>query len=97
VAKPTKHYDTWRIRWTDETGKRRSATFTEKKTAELALRKAELEAEVRRRGLRPLSWSPGRFSTRPSTGAPTALPRSAARGTTSPCSGSSSRTSAGCF
>lgn len=61
MAKPTKHYDTWRIRWTDETGKRRSATFTEKKTAELALRKAELEAEERRRGLRPPELQPRTF------------------------------------
>jgi hypothetical protein len=57
VAKPTKHYDTWRIRWTDETGKRRSAAFTEKKTAELALRKAE----ERRRGLRAPELEPRTF------------------------------------
>jgi len=43
MAKPIKHHGNWRIRWTDATGKRRSQTFTEKKTAELALRKAELE------------------------------------------------------
>ena len=50
MAKPTKHYDKWRIRWTDEAGTRHSKTFTERKTAELALRKVEIEVEERRRG-----------------------------------------------
>lgn len=50
-----------RIRWTDATGKRRSQTFTEKKTAELALRKADLETEERRRGLRPPEPEPRTF------------------------------------
>jgi integrase len=62
VAKPTKHYDKWRIRWTDEAGKRHSKTFTERKTAELALRKVEIEVEERRRGLRPPELQPRRFS-----------------------------------
>ena len=44
MSKPVPHYDKWRIRWTDEKGTRRSKTFTEFKTADLALRKAELEA-----------------------------------------------------
>ncbi len=62
MAKASKHYDKWRIRWTDETGKRRSKTFTERKTAELALRKVEIEVEERRRGLRPPEIQPRRFS-----------------------------------
>jgi hypothetical protein len=61
MAKPIKHHGKWRIRWTDATGNRRSQTFTEKKTAELALRKAELETEERRRGLRPPELAPRSF------------------------------------
>lgn len=61
MAKPIKHHGKWRIRWTDATGKRRSQTLTEKKTAELALRKAELETEERRRGLRPPELAPRSF------------------------------------
>lgn len=62
MSKPVPHYDKWRIRWTDEKGTRRSKTFTEFKTADLALRKAELEAEERRRGLRAPEMEPCPFS-----------------------------------
>lgn len=62
MAKPTKHYDKWRVRWTDETGKRKSQTFADRKTAELALRKAELAVEERRRGLRPPQLEPRCFT-----------------------------------
>lgn len=46
----------------DAKGKRRSQTFTEYETAELALRKAELETEERLRGLRPPELEPRKFS-----------------------------------
>ncbi|HVZ34680.1 MAG TPA: hypothetical protein VG963_19765, partial [Polyangiaceae bacterium] len=62
MAKPAKHYDKWRIRWTDETGQRHSETFSDRKHAELALRKAELEVEERRHGLRPPHLEPRCFS-----------------------------------
>jgi integrase len=52
MGKPIRHYDKWRIRWTDENGKRRSRTFTDRKAAALALKRQELEVEERRRGLR---------------------------------------------
>jgi integrase len=37
MSKPIKHYDKWRIRWTDHEGKRRSATFPTKSEANLKL------------------------------------------------------------
>ena len=52
MSKPTKHYGKWRIRWIDEHGERQSAVLDEFKTALLVLRKNELEADERRRGLR---------------------------------------------
>ncbi len=58
MGKPRKHYGKWRVRYTDERGKRRSKTFTEKKTAELALKQAEILVEERKKGLRPLEIVP---------------------------------------
>jgi integrase len=52
MAKPTKHYGRWRIRWVDEHGRRQSAVFDDYKTAAFELRKNELEVDERRRGLR---------------------------------------------
>ncbi len=52
MAKPTKHYDKWRIRWTDERGKRRSDVFDDFKTASHELKKRETEAEEIKQGLR---------------------------------------------
>lgn len=52
MAKPTKHYGTWRIRWTDENGKRRSEVFDDFKTASFELKKRESESEEVIRGQR---------------------------------------------
>lgn len=52
MAKPTKHYGRWRIRWVDENGERQSAVYDDFKTATFELRKNELEVEERHRGLR---------------------------------------------
>jgi integrase len=52
MAKPTKHYGRWRIRWVDESGQRQSAVYDDFKTATFELRKNEIEVEERRRGLR---------------------------------------------
>lgn len=52
MAKPVKHYGKWRIRWIDERGERRSATYDDYKTAVFMLKKLETEAEEVRRGLR---------------------------------------------
>lgn len=62
MGKPRKHYGKWRVRFTDERGKRRSKTFTDKKTAELALKQAEILVEERKKGLRPLEIEPKRFA-----------------------------------
>lgn len=62
MSKPVKHYDKWRIRWVDAKGQRRSKTFTEYESAELALKKAQVEEEERRRGLRPPELQPRRCS-----------------------------------
>lgn len=52
MAKPTKHYDKWRIRWTDHLGKRQSEVFDDFKTASYELKKKEAEAEEVKKGLR---------------------------------------------
>lgn len=62
MSKPVKHYDKWRIRWVDAKGQRRSKTFTQYESAELALRKVQVEEEERRRGLRPPELQPRRFA-----------------------------------
>lgn len=62
MSKPTKHYGRWRIRWTDETGKRRSEVHEDFKEASHALRQHEIEAEERRRGNRPSPPTPRSFA-----------------------------------
>jgi integrase len=62
MAKPTKHYGRWRIRWTDETGKRCSEVHDDFKVATHALRQHEVEAEERRRGVRPVPAAPKTFA-----------------------------------
>lgn len=52
MAKPTKHYDKWRIRWTDENGQRHSEVFDDFKTASYELKKHEAEVEEIKQGLR---------------------------------------------
>lgn len=41
----------WRARWTDERGERRTSTFSTRSDADLALKRAEVEVEERKRGL----------------------------------------------
>lgn len=53
MAKPIKHRGKYRIRWTDENGKRRSEVHRTHADAQQALRKRQAEAEDIRRGLRP--------------------------------------------
>ena len=43
MAKPTKHRDKWRIRWTDHAGKRQSEVYVRYKDAEQALRRHQIE------------------------------------------------------
>ncbi|HWZ88539.1 MAG TPA: tyrosine-type recombinase/integrase [Polyangiaceae bacterium] len=52
MAKPVKHYGKWRIRWTDETGLRKSEVLDDYRTALLKLREHEVQAEQIRQGLR---------------------------------------------
>lgn len=48
MAKPTKHRDKWRIRWTDHTGARQSEVYDRYRGAEQALRRHQIEvAEIR--------------------------------------------------
>ncbi|MCK6575710.1 site-specific integrase, partial [Myxococcota bacterium] len=47
------NYGKWRIRWIDATGNRRSAVFDSYKEAELALHRAEIEADDIRTGVKP--------------------------------------------
>ena len=48
IAKPTKHRDKWRIRWTDHNGSRQSEVFNRYRDAEQALRRHQTEvAEIR--------------------------------------------------
>lgn len=53
MGKPRKHYGRWRIRWTDENGKRHSQVFDDRDQAALELQRRKLEAVERKRGLRP--------------------------------------------
>ena len=53
MSKPTRHDGAWRIRYLDENGVRRSEVFADHIQAVFELRQRELEAEERRRGLRP--------------------------------------------
>jgi len=52
MAKPTKHRDKWRIRWTDHTGQRQSEVYERYQDAELALCRRQLEALEVKRGER---------------------------------------------
>ena len=52
MARPTKHYGKWRIRWVDEQRGRHSETFDTRDEAIFAQRKHELEVEEIKRGLR---------------------------------------------
>jgi len=44
----------WRIRYTDEQGRRKTETHKRRNDAELALARAKVEVEERRRGLRQM-------------------------------------------
>jgi integrase len=52
MANPDLHYGKWRIRWTDEHGKRHSECFTDKRDATFTLRQRQTEVEEVKRGLR---------------------------------------------
>jgi integrase len=52
MAKPVKHGKSWRIRWIDEVGIRRSECFITYRDAEYALKKIETEVEEIRKGIR---------------------------------------------
>lgn len=52
MAKPTKHYGKWRIRWTDEKDLRLSEVFDDFKTASYELKKRESEVADIKKGLR---------------------------------------------
>jgi len=73
MAKPTRHYDMWRIRWFDEHGARQSAVYDDYKTACHELRQRELETEERRLGARrsrkrrPASRRRSSFASRATT------------------------------
>lgn len=62
MARPTKHYDKWRIRWVDENGKRQSEVFDDRREASFQLQQRELEAEERRRGLKVAPTEPKPFT-----------------------------------
>ncbi|HMI85973.1 MAG TPA: tyrosine-type recombinase/integrase [Polyangiaceae bacterium] len=61
MARPVKHYDTWRIRWIDADGRRQSATFDEYREAERVLRAHQVEADEIRRGVRAGAPPPKMF------------------------------------
>lgn len=52
MAKPTKHYDKWRIRWIDEHGNRQSAVYDSNKEASHQLKLRQVHVEEIKRGLR---------------------------------------------
>lgn len=62
MARPTKHYGKWRIRWVDENGQRQSEVFDDYREAAFQLRQRELEAEERRRGLKAAPVVPKTFA-----------------------------------
>jgi integrase len=53
MAKPVKHYDGWRVRWFNETGHRKSETFSTRSEAEFYLKQKEAEVARIKRGLQP--------------------------------------------
>lgn len=61
MSKPTPHNGGWRVRWTDENGVRQSKTFRDRGTAALALKKAKVEAEERKKGIRAPAIEPRTF------------------------------------
>jgi integrase len=61
MAKATKHYGKWRIRWVDENGDRKSEVFDDRREAAFQLQQRELEAEERRRGLKVAPGKPQAF------------------------------------
>jgi integrase len=61
MAKPTKHYGAFRIRWTDEKGRRQSAVYEDRQQAALELQRRKLEVEERRQGLRAAAVAPKTF------------------------------------
>jgi hypothetical protein len=52
MGKPVKHYGKWRIRWTDEHGKRRNQNFDAYEDALFELRQREVEVQEIKRGFR---------------------------------------------
>lgn len=64
MAKATKHYGKWRIRWVDENGERRSEVFDDRREAVFQLQQRELEAEERRCGLEVAPSEPQRLLRR---------------------------------
>ena len=52
MAKPVKHGDKWRVRWTDDRGRRRSFVADDYKVAQAELRRQQVEVEEVRRGVR---------------------------------------------
>lgn len=59
MSGPTKHYGKWRIRWTDDNGKRQSATFSSYKRACAEAEKhneAKIEKEKITLSLRVMDW-----------------------------------------
>ena len=52
MARPQRFRDKWRIRWTDETGRRRSAVFKSFKDADAALKVRQAEVELIKAGER---------------------------------------------
>ena len=54
MAKPIKHGNKWRIRWTDAHGRRESEVYDSYADADFKLNQRKTEAEEVRRGLRRL-------------------------------------------
>ena len=52
MSKPIKHGKKWQVRWTDETGRRRSEVYANYKDAEYALNAHKAEVEDIRRGFK---------------------------------------------
>lgn len=62
MATPVKHRGKWRIRWFDSSGRRKSEVFENRRDAEFALRRHEVDADEIRRGLRPAPVGVHQFS-----------------------------------
>lgn len=59
--RPIEHRGKWRIRWTDENGRRRSEVHDDRAGAKLALKRHQLEVAERAAGLRPAAIGDQRF------------------------------------